>query len=375
MITSRTGELLEVILPVLDINAQVAFYRDILGLRVKEPVGVNDFRDFYQVQLQSGACTLILQVQSPSQAVLKQAPRQNTPRLIFCVPDIHACHAQLLQSGALIQEMSSPTPGALRFDGVDPEGNLYAVENSKSSVLQRLRPEIQLLPHAQIIPLSSFRGRCIQILRYNKFVIGLEILCFIVLVEIASFKHLIEFYWIFLLLFGLVWLQGKTWGELGLRSPNSLKICLLSGIGLGLFFTVLVHYVITPTINHLVPPVSITGNILIIHNKWAYFASDLFNIWTSAAFMEEIMFRAYLLNRFTDLFGTKIYGWIFALLFQAIIFGSAHGYEGLSGMINAATYGFFAGLIYLANKKNIWSGSIMHGLIDTLLTIFQYWGF
>ena len=55
-----TVELSEVILNVQDMNAEVNFYQQVLGLKVIEPQGAKDFREFYTVKLQANGCLLVL---------------------------------------------------------------------------------------------------------------------------------------------------------------------------------------------------------------------------------------------------------------------------------------------------------------------------
>ena len=56
----KVGELMEVILYVQDMSAQVAFYRGVLGLAVRQPQGVQDFSQVYWTELETGACVLAL---------------------------------------------------------------------------------------------------------------------------------------------------------------------------------------------------------------------------------------------------------------------------------------------------------------------------
>jgi catechol 2,3-dioxygenase-like lactoylglutathione lyase family enzyme len=51
---------MEVILYVQDMNAQVAFYRDVLGLKVRQPQQVGDYSDVYWLELETGPCVLAL---------------------------------------------------------------------------------------------------------------------------------------------------------------------------------------------------------------------------------------------------------------------------------------------------------------------------
>lgn len=54
------GSLCEIILYASDMNAQVAFYRDALGLSVSYPAGLDDYSDQFWVTFETGSCVLAL---------------------------------------------------------------------------------------------------------------------------------------------------------------------------------------------------------------------------------------------------------------------------------------------------------------------------
>lgn len=116
------GELMELILYVEDMQAQVAFYRDVLGLRVQYPQDTTDFRDAYWVELATGACTLVLHGGG------QRRLGADAPKIVFRVADIAAARSELLQRGAPLGAIRLPAPGVLVCDGTDPEGNKFAIE-------------------------------------------------------------------------------------------------------------------------------------------------------------------------------------------------------------------------------------------------------
>ena len=85
-----------------------------------------------------------------------------------------------------------------------------------------------------------------------------------------------------------------------------------------------------------------------------------------------MIFRGYLMNRFADLFGSVFWGWVASLIISSVVFGAAHSYQGLTGMITSGTTGLLIGVLYLSSKRNLWSAIICHGLIDTAFFIFVY---
>jgi membrane protease YdiL (CAAX protease family) len=50
--------------------------------------------------------------------------------------------------------------------------------------------------------------------------------------------------------------------------------------------------------------------------------------WTLAAFGEEIAYRGYLINRFSDLSGKTEVGWMIGGFLSAVLFGCAHISQG-----------------------------------------------
>jgi catechol 2,3-dioxygenase-like lactoylglutathione lyase family enzyme len=116
------GELMEVILYVKNMSAQVAFYRDMLGLRVKAPQDVVDFRDVYWVEFETGACTLVLHGGGERRLDV------DAPKIVFRVQDIQAARADLLVRGVQVGDVRSPASGVFVCDGVDPDGNKFSIE-------------------------------------------------------------------------------------------------------------------------------------------------------------------------------------------------------------------------------------------------------
>jgi membrane protease YdiL (CAAX protease family) len=85
-----------------------------------------------------------------------------------------------------------------------------------------------------------------------------------------------------------------------------------------------------------------------------------------------MIFRGYLLNRFADLFGDNLGGWILALFAQAATFGVVHAYQGPAGMIEVGIYGLLLGLLYIATRRNLWVCAIAHSLNDTIAFIVAF---
>lgn len=114
--------LMEVILYAEDMAAQVAFYRDVLGLTLKYPTDVDNFSQVYWVELETGACTLVLHGGGQKRI------GEDAPKFVFRVDDVDSVRQTLIQRGVKVGDVRSPAPGVVVCDGVDPEGNAFSIE-------------------------------------------------------------------------------------------------------------------------------------------------------------------------------------------------------------------------------------------------------
>jgi len=118
-------ELMEVILYVEDMNRQVHYYRDKLGLTVNYPAGLDDYGDQVWVELDAGSCTLALHGGG------QRRLGADAPKIVFRVEDANAAREQLAGRGVELGEVRADVPGKLICDGADPEGNKFAIESQR----------------------------------------------------------------------------------------------------------------------------------------------------------------------------------------------------------------------------------------------------
>ena len=98
-------------------------------------------------------------------------------------------------------------------------------------------------------------------------------------------------------------------------------------------------------------------------------------MWITAGFLEEFLWRGYLMERLIDLLGSKsLLTWIFVIILSAVIFGVGHGYQGTMGMLKVGAIGFVFGVSYLVVGRNLWPLVLAHALIDSLDFITHYLG-
>lgn len=179
---------------------------------------------------------------------------------------------------------------------------------------------------------------------------------------------------------GLLWvasrLRGASWRYFGLYRQKSWFRTVLQSLGIALVVFLTVKFIINPIMTAL--PNAGYQDL----SRFDYLEGDLLNliimlvnIWITAAFLEEFMFRGYLMNRLIDIQGkqTKL-AWGVAVVGQAIIFGLVHAYQSPAGMFKVGLIGLVFGFSYLVTGRNLWPVILAHGLIDSLDMISHYFG-
>ncbi len=80
----------------------------------------------------------------------------------------------------------------------------------------------------------------------------------------------------------------------------------------------------------------------------------------TAAIPEEIVYRGFLINQFSRLYGYGHRGAVLAVLSQALIFGAVHFQWGFGGVVMASIMGFVWGFAYLLCGRNLWIVILAH---------------
>ena len=181
-----------------------------------------------------------------------------------------------------------------------------------------------------------------------------------------------------LLLFLVAWvslrLRHMRWRDVGLRRPDkwlpTIGLALVIGIG----YQALDIFLIAPLLQRLTGESIDLSLFSILRGNLLVLLFFLLVSWTEAAFIEEMYFRGYFFNRLTDLFGRERLGILIALLGSALVFGAAHSYQGITGVVDTAIAGLVLGLLYLLGRGNLWLPILVHGIIDTLGFLIIYAG-
>lgn len=99
---------------------------------------------------------------------------------------------------------------------------------------------------------------------------------------------------------------------------------------------------------------------------------SLLGVYFISSFAEEVIYRAFLINRIIEITESFKYSKIIAVLLSSIFFGLIHYEWGPMGMVQTGFMGLAMGISYLVLKKRLWTLIIAHIYMDTLLFVQIY---
>ena len=179
---------------------------------------------------------------------------------------------------------------------------------------------------------------------------------------------------LFLVAWASLHLRHMRWRDVGLKRPERwlriLGLALLIGVayqGLDIFLIAPLLQGLTGEVIDLSQFDFLRGNLLAL---LAFLAAS----WTVAAFIEEMFFRGYLLNRFMDVTNKERLGVALGLIGNALVFGIAHAYQGITGVVDTLLAGLVLSTLYLLTRRNLWLPILTHGVIDTVGFLLIYAG-
>lgn len=96
--------------------------------------------------------------------------------------------------------------------------------------------------------------------------------------------------------------------------------------------------------------------------------------WIVGGFLEEMLFRGFLLQGLERLLGGSFAATIIAVVGSSILFGLPHFYQDTVGMIMTGLMGLIFGVIYVWSGCNLWFTILLHGFVDTYGILLIYLG-
>ncbi|TNE37228.1 MAG: CPBP family intramembrane metalloprotease [Alphaproteobacteria bacterium] len=96
--------------------------------------------------------------------------------------------------------------------------------------------------------------------------------------------------------------------------------------------------------------------------------------WIVGGFLEEMLFRGFILQGIERLLGGSFAATVIAIAGSSVLFGLPHFYQDTVGMIMTGLMGLVFGVIYVWSGRNLWFTILLHGFVDTYGIILIYLG-
>jgi membrane protease YdiL (CAAX protease family) len=201
--------------------------------------------------------------------------------------------------------------------------------------------------------------------RITKIELLITIACLLVTVTFPPIGVLIGF--IIVLLYILI---GKDRKEklksIGFKTPSGW----VKAIFLCLFFAILIEVSFQTLFNPIIQ--KLTGSEIDlkafdgIRGNFHFYLGMLLVGWVAGGFIEEILFRGFLITRISKIFrNVKVGDW-FAILTTSVIFGFSHYYQGLNGMITTGLISVILGIIFIKSRNILWYSILTHGFVNAI---------
>lgn len=169
--------------------------------------------------------------------------------------------------------------------------------------------------------------------------------------------------------------SGMSWSDLGFRKPESwLKTLLLSGC---VFGAIILAGVIGSGIAELFFDKAYVANRFgDLKGDVPMFALWFGLIWTHGSFFEEMLFRAFIINRFQCFLGGEMWSTVLSIVLAALFFGYRHAYyQGPYGFVVTGFIGLALGGIYVwFGKNNLIPQILAHGYMNTISFTMRFLG-
>jgi len=195
------------------------------------------------------------------------------------------------------------------------------------------------------------------------------------------FLKMVIIWWIYIFMLILVWLgiklRGQKWSDFGLTFGRinlkkglrifmlSLLVSILAGLGF------ILGSIIMANISGMPESADMSGYEYLQNNIFMLILS-LCSVYIVSSFGEEVIYRAFLINRISELGLDSKYGKIVTVVISAVIFGFVHYEWGPTGIVSTGIMGLVMGIFYMKFKKKLWILVLAHAYMDTILLVQIY---
>lgn len=169
---------------------------------------------------------------------------------------------------------------------------------------------------------------------------------------------------------------GWNWRGIGLARPDSWGRTALQAVGatlvslaIAVALQVMVQIILGPG-----APVSDQSEYNPIIGNLPLLLGMLAASWTTVAFGEEMLIRAFLTSALARPFQQTRVTVALAVVGSSVAFGLLHVAWGWMGVLETTLFGLVLGTAYIRSGRNLWVTIIAHGLVNTAKFLLLYSG-
>lgn len=184
-----------------------------------------------------------------------------------------------------------------------------------------------------------------------------------------------------ILMLVVVWsgmkLRGEKWNDLGVTFKSisikeAIKVFSLSVLVMILALAgFIIGSVIMANITGI-PEGSNMGGYDFLKDNIGMLFLTLGGVYIASSFGEEVIYRAFLINRISELGHNTAKATVVAVILSSIIFGLVHYEWGPMGIVQTGFMGLVLGICYIKLKKRLWVLILAHAYMDTILMVQLY---
>jgi len=179
----------------------------------------------------------------------------------------------------------------------------------------------------------------------------------------------------------IVWiglkLRGECWKDFGLGFKSitwseGMKMFLLS---LLVFVLAVAGFIIGSIIMANITGIPESANMSgydYLKDNIGMLLLTLGGVYIVSSFGEEVIYRAFLINRISELGQETKKATIIAVILSSIIFGLVHYEWGPMGIVQTGFMGLALGICYIKLKRRLWILILAHAYMDTILMLQMY---
>ncbi len=163
-----------------------------------------------------------------------------------------------------------------------------------------------------------------------------------------------------------LWFRKEGLSTIGFAQPPGWLTTIILGLVLGIIIQIVTIILIEPLSEKITKTSHDHSVVDNVKGSWLAFLQWMLIVWIFVAFLEEGIYRGFLMTEISKILGTGRIAIVINILFTAILFGLSHGYQSRSGILSTGIIGVVLGVIFVASDFNVWLALFTHGFIDTI---------